>query len=1087
MSVFNVDTDPTNKMCNELKDKAIKLFSQKEDDRGITYRDKVNIWYNTDIRWPIDKAFKAYQSARDKDKHKQRKHYIETKRQKYIQDQTTSKEKPKTNPNTPTSETKMKNDAGEGTAERKVDKNEDRNASGDNSDHNGSSDDNSDDSSESSSDTDSSSDDASSSDDSSSNTEIENGRDNSENAENNINDDNKQDAKQPEENKQSSNVENKSIETIEKKSNQHKAKRTGWRAILPEKVNDGIDWLWNNMPSDKYFAKGYKYVSDGEREIVFLDKWLNIYAEYEKQYRWKQHSVSIVFHQLRAEHLRQIEREKNKRHQDNNQQIRMAFEKWLSESNQGKQLKFTINSASINYSYNKSPSYSISFKKDVVLENCRNLKFGICESNISSNKKTILFKQLPNMDFELRNNEKLLYHQILKSQSVLFIVCSSKQIKTSKYGTKKKTVHVTRAVVGRNGVLRTNTKAVHEWERMLDLASYAETQQILALYDKSKQTIAFYSASNEKGDISRFMLDKNEINLNDESWAVADAGKCSVYSILHMIMDDATKRLIIIDSNFCLRIYDLNKGNWYANEDDTTALDLGVNYNQCLITSEGAFLLAFKPGDIVNAENDDTDTRTTMTVVNLDDFKILRIDQPLPSQFKPENMGNFYLKKVTCAGDCKEGDEEATALVTINGDPDKPHRSCLFVQLLDISVSSKKIHFHIQSKSKDRDESKRSRRVSKLDYFQYMLDKFGSKPVFFHGTSDDFLELNTCFLLDSKSVSTDEIICKTDISQCKRVPDRACGLVFDQCKKDFKLLQWNSDVVILDWYDNQSLSFGSIVKHDGLSFDSFVKNIIIQFPMQIARTSNGQFIIMHNGEDNQSAYRKGCNDAYQWRNRISFGAYDAIISDWKGPIRVVSSMGKQSTGKSYALNHLFGSKFDTSGARCTDGAWMTVRICKGIDFDEREKKERKKEKEEEDIMYIILDFEGLGTFERTDQEDTMLAVFNASISNCTIFRCENSLGPELERMFRRFQNGVNQFQGDPTLFQGFLLMVIKDVPPGDKVTVKKEFISKLKQFVKRSEAATTNKKDVNSFLTHMVIVEIFNSVSLFSYSFSCLL
>ena len=138
------------------------------------------------------------------------------------------------------------------------------------------------------------------------------------------------------------------------------------------------------------------------------------------------------------------------------------------------------------------------------------------------------------MDFELRNNEKLLYHQILKSQGVLFITCSEKQIKTSKYSNEKKTVYITRAIVGGNNLLRTNTKAVHEWERALHLASYAETQQILALYDKSKQTIAFYSASNEKGDISRFMLDKNEINLNGCSWPVADARKCNEYSILHI-------------------------------------------------------------------------------------------------------------------------------------------------------------------------------------------------------------------------------------------------------------------------------------------------------------------------------------------------------------------------------------------------------------------------------------------------------------------------------------------------------------------------------------------------------------------------
>ena len=40
------------------------------------------------------------------------------------------------------------------------------------------------------------------------------------------------------------------------------------------------------------------------------------------------------------------------------------------------------------------------------------------------------------------------------------------------------------------------------------------------------------------------------------------------------------------------------------------------------------------------------------------------------------------------------------------------------------------------------------------------------------------------------------------------------------------------------------------------------------------------------------------------------------------------------------LNHMFGSAFDTSGARCTDGVWLTARIVN-------------------DTMYIIMDFEGL--------------------------------------------------------------------------------------------------------------------------------
>ena len=79
MSVFNVNTDPQNKMCNELKDKAMKLFSQKEDDRGICYADKYNIWYNVDIRSRIGRAYTKYQSLIEKDNSKQRQTYSEAK------------------------------------------------------------------------------------------------------------------------------------------------------------------------------------------------------------------------------------------------------------------------------------------------------------------------------------------------------------------------------------------------------------------------------------------------------------------------------------------------------------------------------------------------------------------------------------------------------------------------------------------------------------------------------------------------------------------------------------------------------------------------------------------------------------------------------------------------------------------------------------------------------------------------------------------------------------------------------------------------------------------------------------------------
>ena len=77
-------------------------------------------------------------------------------------------------------------------------------------------------------------------------------------------------------------------------------------------------------------------------------------------------------------------------------------------------------------------------------------------------------------------------------------------------------------------------------------------------------------------------------------------------------------------------------------------------------------------------------------------------------------------------------------------------------------------------------------------------------------------------------------------------------------------------------------------------------------------------------------------------------------------------MGKQSSGKSYLLNHLSGSHLDVAGGRCIDGVWMTVRM-------------------DSKCLYVLMDFEGLGSFERIEQEDMLLSFLNVALSNLTTF------------------------------------------------------------------------------------------------------
>lgn len=94
--------------------------------------------------------------------------------------------------------------------------------------------------------------------------------------------------------------------------------------------------------------------------------------------------------------------------------------------------------------------------------------------------------------------------------------------------------------------------------------------------------------------------------------------------------------------------------------------------------------------------------------------------------------------------------------------------------------------------------------------------------------------------------------------------------------------------------------------------------------------------------------------------------YDLLFVTHQGPVKIVSSEGKQNTGnivsikcvksllgKSSTLNHLFGSLFDVSGKRCTEGVWLTIRTFEN--------------KQGIKTMFVIMDFEGLGSIERRPQ------------------------------------------------------------------------------------------------------------------------
>lgn len=101
----------------------------------------------------------------------------------------------------------------------------------------------------------------------------------------------------------------------------------------------------------------------------------------------------------------------------------------------------------------------------------------------------------------------------------------------------------------------------------------------------------------------------------------------------------------------------------------------------------------------------------------------------------------------------------------------------------------------------------------------------------------------------------------------------------------------------------------------------------------------------------------------------------------------------------------------------------------------------------EKILYVVLDFEGLGSFVRTEQEDMLLSVFNAAISGMTILRLGYQLDRNIQKMFGRFRAGVGLINGDDSLFRGSLCLAIKDVVESDIGSVVCEFHEEIERIV----------------------------------------
>ncbi|KAF8289765.1 hypothetical protein DL93DRAFT_2069130 [Clavulina sp. PMI_390] len=195
-------------------------------------------------------------------------------------------------------------------------------------------------------------------------------------------------------------------------------------------------------------------------------------------------------------------------------------------------------------------------------------------------------------------------------------------------------------------------------------------------------------------------------------------------------------------------------------------------------------------------------------------------------------------------------------------------------------------------------------------------------------------------------------------------------------------------------------------------FGRWLVEFICLIPLHLAIASGNQFVPLKDGvrsaEFEQSLLG---SDVLQIAESITLGWYESILSTYLAnkPVKVVSSLGEQSVGKSYALNHFLDTSFAGSAMRCTEGAWMSLT-------------------EADDCVIVALDFEGIHSIERNVQEDMLLVLFNSAMSNMVLFRNNFALSRDIAG------NALQSFQScaalldpasNPQLFGSILCIIIK--------------------------------------------------------------
>eukprot|EP01084_Bolivina_argentea_P221710 375461_1 len=658
--------------------------------------------------------------------------------------------------------------------------------------------------------------------------------------------------------------------------------------------------------------------------------------------------------------------------------------------------------------------YHISYLKPVKLPPTFDMRF--VSIDLPTFDELITINSMKNMQYKMPQTDKLLYHEMMANGETIMFIRTDMTTDDA-----KTEISHTRVVVSSSRqLIHTQTPSI-TLKKKVHLVSSCESQKMFAILFDKQLVFAVY----QQGGV---IMDPNKVeDLEETSWWTEDL------QYRELLMQEVNKNIIVwlIDEKNVARAYEYDSETW----NPKLQFNLDQSYSNYLLSTNGAFLVAFKPqykedpiykiktdeaneptNELIDAEyhlveyadlklitppdkeeksddggfmvvfefqigaDDETKWNFVLSVNEQNEVSGMRVEDPENKEssinVKEENVASVWNKiselnidrlaaakivtvektttptnriqmhafllnkgkkleykvhKASLTGyetneepEMTDGNKhelkivdnillpESFSLDTVKLNDIKIQETSKYDIVLcaimtdpkttNVELIYHKLNIQVSEatmKIRKQQGNHGKRKITKLDYMEYMVEKFGSRAAIFY-PEEALLSLHTTYIMTDKSNNPKQL--------CDQVQEAIKRSLYDKEKKDFKHLLWKHSVFNYTQEQSVKLLLSAISnKKCVIKADEFIKNLIIQIPIQIARGVHNSFQLMYNGEDDQKQYEKaGLIDSYSLCKTIRFGAYDGLIKSWEGNIKIATSMGKQSTGKSNMLNHVFG-------------------------------------------------------------------------------------------------------------------------------------------------------------------------------------